>query len=227
MQAAAVIVAAGRSTRLKGGRPKQFLDIAGKPMLAWTLGQFERARLIERVVLVVAEEEMMTTSDEIVDRYKFAKVTKIVSGGESRRESVLNGLEALSGSTQLVAIHDGARPAVTPADIDRVVEVAFMRQAAILAQPIVETVKQLRNGEIVSTIPRATLMAAQTPQVFNYELILDAHRRHHEDEDVTDDASLIERDGIPVHFVIPSNRNPKVTTIDDIQYVTALLGRHG
>lgn len=196
-------------------------------MLAWTLGQFEQAKLIERVVLVVAEEEMMTTSDEIVDRYKFAKVTKIVSGGESRRESVLNGLEALSGSTQLVAIHDGARPAVTPADIDRVVEVAFMRQAAILAQPIVETVKQLRNGEIVSTIPRATLMAAQTPQVFNYELILDAHRRHHEDEDVTDDASLIERDGIPVHFVIPSNRNPKVTTIDDIQYVTALLGRHG
>lgn len=223
MHAAAVIVAAGRSTRFPGERPKQFVRILDRPLLAWTISRFEAAASIAAIVLVVAEEEMLSTSQEIVDQYAFRKVTKIVAGGMSRRESVLNGLEALPGQTQLVAIHDGARPAVLPADINRVVERALLGRAAILAQPIFETVKQVQNHLITGTVPRESLMAAQTPQVFDFELILDAHRSHLSSDEITDDASLLEPQGIPIAAVIPSNRNPKVTTPEDIPLVAQLL----
>ncbi|MBD3257119.1 NTP transferase domain-containing protein, partial [candidate division GN15 bacterium] len=118
MKTCAVIVAAGKSTRFGGSVPKQFAELAGRPVLAWTVQQFEDARSINEIVLVVAEEFLEQTSEVVVDAYEFRKVRRIVSGGDSRRQSVLNGLERLAEATELVAIHDGARPLVRPSDID-------------------------------------------------------------------------------------------------------------
>jgi 2-C-methyl-D-erythritol 4-phosphate cytidylyltransferase len=228
MKTIALIVAGGKSERFGGPVPKQYRELVGKPMLSWTISKFERASSIAQIVVVVGEEYLLHTSEKIVDPFGFSKVIKIVIGGETRTESVLRGLESLPISTQFVAIHDAARPLVSVDDIDRVVCVAESSRAAILAAPVADTIKRVRGDYVIATLDRPGLYQAQTPQVFQYDLIMQAHRDHQEEEEgisVTDDASLIEKRGFKVQVVEPSTPNFKITTADDLFLAEAILAR--
>jgi 2-C-methyl-D-erythritol 4-phosphate cytidylyltransferase len=225
MNTYAVIVAAGKSVRFGGDMPKQFTEICGRPLLSWTISRFEAAASIDAIVLVVAEESLVHAGENIVDRYDFQKVRKVVAGGTTRRESVLNGLNSLPGTTELVAIHDGARPLVKPSDIDSVVATAASEGAAMLAVCATDTVKRVKDGIVEGTVDRENLYLAQTPQVFRYELILSAHQNAGSNLVITDDASLLEVDDLKVHVVEPTGPNLKVTTADDMLIAEALLAR--
>jgi 2-C-methyl-D-erythritol 4-phosphate cytidylyltransferase len=224
----AVIVAGGSSQRFGGEVPKQFIEVHGRPLLSWTISRFEASSMIDQIVVVVAEEYLLFVSERVVDPFGFTKVSKIVVGGTTRSESVLKGLEALPLATDFAAIHDGARPLVTPGDIDRVVKTAVQERAAILAVPATDTVKRVAGDYILSTQDRNALYLAQTPQVFQYDLIINAHREAAARGDtgwITDDASVIERAGFKVKVVEPSAPNLKVTSRDDLAFVDALLRR--
>lgn len=224
MKTAAVIVAAGRSERFGGPVPKQYLEVAGRPLLAWTVQRFESATSIDAVLLVVAEDQLLYVSEKVVDPYGYTKVIKIVPGGESRQESVLKGLTRLPISTELVAIHDGARPLTHPDDIDAVVTVAAQDGAAMLAAKVTDTVKRAKDNYILSTLDRSDLFLAQTPQVFGYDMIIEAHRRAAKEGcDVTDDAALIESAGFKIKLVESTFPNQKVTTREDMAAVATLL----
>lgn len=226
MKTIALIVAGGKSKRFGGEVPKQYREISGKPLLTWTISKFEEARMIDRIVVVVPEEYLLFTSEQVVDPYNFRKVIKIVIGGETRRESVYKGLESLPISTNYVAIHDGARLLVSPNDIDRVVEIAKNEKAAILAEKVTDTVKRAKDNYILTTLEREQLFLAQTPQVFQYDLIIEAHRKVNEKNNhciYTDDASLIEARGFKVMIVESTSPNIKVTSKSDLLLAKVLM----
>jgi 2-C-methyl-D-erythritol 4-phosphate cytidylyltransferase len=226
MKTAAIIVAAGSAERFGGKLPKQFKEVHGQPLLARTISRFEEAASIDSVIVAVAEEYLRYTSEHVIDPYGFQKVHKVVAGGDTRQQSVLKSLEALPISTEYVAIHDAARPLVTPSDIDRVVAQAHTDRAAILGIPVPDTVKRVRGGYVLATLNREFLYLTQTPQVFQYDLIIKVHREAAElgnDASVTDDAALMERLGFKVTVVEPSGPNFKVTTRQDFELVEALL----
>lgn len=204
--------------------PKQYHQVAGRPVLAWTIARFEAAASIDNILLVVAEDQLLYVGEKVVDPFGYTKVTKIVPGGTSRQESVFNGLTRLPVSTELVAIHDGARPLTNPADIDAVVAVAERDGAAMLATKVTDTVKRAKDSYVLSTLDRSELWLAQTPQVFGYDMIIEAHRRAAEEaREVTDDAGLIESAGFKVRLIEPKNPNQKITTREDLKAASMFL----
>ena len=219
----AVIVAAGTSERFGGVVPKQYVEVLGRPLLAWTLSRFEECSAVDSIVLVVAAADLDRTAPALVDRWECAKVRKIVPGGATRRESVKAGVAAVPQSAELIAVHDGARPAVSPADIAATIEAARTRGAAVLAVPVTDTLKRARDGIITGTQDRRDLYHAQTPQVFRADLLRRAHEEVPADFAATDDAALLEKLGEPVQVVTAAAPNPKVTTPSDLIWVTALL----
>ncbi len=225
MRTAAIIVAAGSGNRFGGEVPKQFRNINGKPLLSWAIQKFEQAQAIDDIIVVTSEDYLLYVSENVIDAFDFKKVSKIVIGGESRQESVYKGLKALPISTQFVAIHDGARVLIKPEDINKVVETAKQEKAAIIASKATDTIKRSKENFIISTVDRSDIYYAQTPQVFQYDLITEAHRQAIENNkiDFTDDASLIEQRGFKVKLVEPTGLNIKVTTAEDLQIVEALL----
>jgi 2-C-methyl-D-erythritol 4-phosphate cytidylyltransferase len=225
MKTIALIVAAGKGLRFGGEVPKQFRNVHQRPLLSWTVQQFERAVSVDEIVVVVAEDFLLYTNEKIANVFNFSKLTKIIVGGETRVESVRRGLESLPISTSFVSIHDGARPVVDSDDVNRVIAAAQNERAAILARPIADTVKRVESGYIISTLDRSKLYQAETPQVFQYDLILEAHKNNN-DMKITDDAYLIERSGFKVRAVIPEKPNPKITTEDDLKLAEFLLGEY-
>jgi 2-C-methyl-D-erythritol 4-phosphate cytidylyltransferase len=228
LKAVAIIPAAGSGIRMENERPKQFLDVDGRPLLAVTLEQFQICPVIHTVILVVPEKDVAYSQNEIVERHGLSKVEKVVVGGERRQDSVRLGIEASRGGCELVLIHDGVRPLVTPDLIVRVVEAAQEHRAVITGLAAKETVKEIdQDALIMKTYDRQKVWLVQTPQVFRYEDILMAHRRAVEEgwEEVTDDALLVERLGIPVKMVEGSEDNIKVTTPQDLELVRFLLKR--
>jgi 2-C-methyl-D-erythritol 4-phosphate cytidylyltransferase len=221
----AIIAAAGRSERM-GGRDKLFAVVGGKPLLAHTLIAFDVCRGVDRVVLVLSPENI-ERGRELVAEAGLGKVAAVCQGGERRQDSVCNGLEALA-SCQWVVVHDGARPLVTAGLIERGLEAAKETGAAIAALPIADTVKEVEPpGLIGRTLSRGQLWAAQTPQVFRYDILREAHQRAQ--GEATDDAALVEKAGYRVKVFEGSSRNIKVTTAADLAIVEALLaqGRAG
>ena len=224
MKTVALIVAGGSSERFGGELPKQFVEIAGKPLLSHTISKFEQADSIDEIVLVVAEEYLQYTTEHIIDPYHFHKVIKVVSGGQTRRQSVLKGLQALSANTDFVAIHDAARPLISVNDINRVTEVAQKEKSALLAVQSVDTVKFSSDTYIEKSIDRKKIYSAQTPQVFAYNQIKEAHESFDGDESlITDDASLLELQHIQVKLVEPTSYNFKITTPADFELAEMLL----
>jgi len=221
----AIIAAAGRSGRM-GGRDKLFAVVGGRPLLAHTLIAFDVCRGVDRVVLVLSPESM-ERGRELVAEAGFSKVAAVCQGGERRQDSVCNGLDALA-SCQWVVVHDGARPLVTAELIERGLEAAKETGAAIAALPIGDTIKEVEPpGLIGRTLSRGQLWAAQTPQVFRYDILRQAHQRAQ--GEATDDAALVEKLGYQVKVFEGSPRNIKVTTTADLVIVEALLaqGRAG
>jgi 2-C-methyl-D-erythritol 4-phosphate cytidylyltransferase len=225
MRTVALIVAGGKGQRLGAGVPKQFRRLLDRPLLVWTIMRFEKSECIDDIVIVAPDEYLLYTSEQVVNPYNFSKVTKIITGGESRRESVFRGLKSLPISTGYVAIHDGARPLVAPEDISHVVDVAHKERAAILARPISDTVKRIEGDFIISTLDRTKLYAAETPQVFQYDLIMSAHGSAPGDNSITDDSSLVEAMGFKVKIVSPLLPNLKITTDTDLIIAKSLLER--
>lgn len=221
--AAAIVVAAGRSTRM-GGQDKLFADLGGRPLLAVTLAAFQSCPLIESVTLVLSPEAAEPAL-ALLATGAFGKVTGACTGGERRQDSVRNGVQAAPACDWLV-IHDGARPLVTPAIIEAGIEAAQETGAAAAGVPVVDTLKAAASdGTILWTVDRNRLWAVQTPQIFRYELLMAAHE--HAAQDATDDAALVERIGGRVRLYLSSRQNIKVTTPEDLDLARALLRLRG
>jgi 2-C-methyl-D-erythritol 4-phosphate cytidylyltransferase len=222
----AIIPAAGAGSRLGSPRPKQFLDIHGTPLLALTLKPFQHSSAVDGIILTAPPQDVDYCQQEIIKRFSFDKVRKVVPGGERRQDSVRLGLEAAGVDYSLVVIHDGVRPLISAASIDQVILAARTHRAVITGQPAKETVKEVNNrGEVVKTYDRKRVWLVQTPQVFRYQDILRAHQEALRKgwEEATDDSILIERLGIPVTVVEGTEKNIKVTTSYDLELVRFLL----
>jgi 2-C-methyl-D-erythritol 4-phosphate cytidylyltransferase len=196
---------------------KQFVKIAGRPIIAYTLDVFERTSLVDHMVIVVPRDAIDWVRDEIVAEYGYKKVHAIVYGGETRQESVANGLKALKSGTRKVLIHDAVRPLVSETLIRRVLDASEKTGAAITAVPAKDTVKRVESGDIVGTLDRRLLWLAQTPQCFNYEVIVAAHNKAQgRNLDAADDAALVEASGVKVAVAVGSYSNLKMTAPEDL-----------
>ena len=215
----AVIVAAGSGTRM-GGLDKLFTEVGGRPLLAHAIAPFQECAAVERIVLVLAAENV-GRGQALVREQGFSKVCAVVPGGERRQDSVRLGLEGL-GACEYVAVHDGGRPLVSVELIERGLTAVRETGAAVAALPLVDTIKEAgADGLVARTVDRSRLWAVQTPQVFRYEVLMRAHREV--TADVTDDAAMLEALGLPVRVFPGDRRNIKVTTREDLELVRALL----
>ena len=214
----AVIVAAGRSERM-GGVDKLFIDLGGMTVLARSILAFTTHPEVDDIVVVASQ----ANDAAVIDLTKrVASAARVVLGGPRRRDSVSNGLEAMSGSTELVLVHDGARPLVDAASIDAAIAGGREHGAAVCAIPIVDTVKRGgEDGMVRGTVSRQGLYLAQTPQAFHIDLLRHAHS--FTDIDVTDDAALVELMDAPIVLVQGSPRNIKITTPEDLRLAEAFL----
>ena len=216
----AVIVAAGSATRM-GGIDKVMANLGGEPMIARTVRAFQNCDAITSIVIVTREDLIRPISDLCRD---MKKVAAVVAGGKSRQESVHLGLNALPKGTKLAAVHDGARPLVSWQVIDRVVRAANTYGAAAPAIPVKDTIKVVEGRLVKETPDRSSLMAVQTPQVFDFDLLRGALRKAEEDgAQVTDDCSAVERTGMRIKIVEGDERNLKVTTPMDLKIAELLL----
>lgn len=228
MKTVTIIPAAGAGLRMGADRPKQFMNIDNKPLLAVTLEKFQKCRVIDGIILVVPESDVAFCEEKIVAPYQLSKVKKIIAGGEKRQDSVRLGLESTKGEFDLTLIHDGVRPFVSPYLIEQIVNAAHEYRAVTAAIPVKDTIKGVdKNGFVTSTYERQLLWQVQTPQAFRYEDIKSAHCRAAEEDwgGVTDDAFLMEKVGIPVKVVEGSETNIKITTKFDIEFAKFLLNR--
>lgn len=236
---AAIIAAAGKGERLKAGYNKQFVPMAGQPMLARTLMAVGACPHVDEIVVVVGSGEEELVWREILGYTQLGaqeteawreKVRAIIPGGPRRQDSVFFGLRAIRPETEIVVVHDGARPLAPPELFSRVIAAAKESGAAIAAVPVKDTIKVTTEAscsvQIGGTLPREKLWAAQTPQAFRYELLWRAYEQcQREGIEVTDDAAAVERLGVPVDLVMGSYRNLKVTTPEDIAIAEVLMGQ--
>jgi 2-C-methyl-D-erythritol 4-phosphate cytidylyltransferase len=220
----AIIAAAGQGRRLGGKRAKQFLELAGVPVIIHTLRRFEQCASIHEVVVVLPQADTAGFL-ALAGKYGLRKLARVVTGGRTRAESVWRGLQSVRPQTaEIIAVHDGVRPFVTPAEISLVVEAAQAWGASILVAPVVDTIKEVRGHEIVRTVERATLRRALTPQCFQYPLLRRAFEQAQNlGADATDDSLLVEQLGVQVHIIEGDARNIKITRPEDIAFAEILL----
>lgn len=222
-----IICAAGMSTRMNTKVSKQLIPLRGKPIIVYTLLAFEEATLVDEVVLVVNKGVMGYYKRNIIERYGIKKVKRIVAGGVTRQESVYNGLQRVSDQTKIVAIHDGARPLVTPELIDRSIQSLGDKSGLVVSIPVQDTIKIVGRDQVIKETPdRRRIWAAQTPQVFPLEVIRKAHEIARADGFVgTDDGSLVERLGLEVSVMLGSKENIKITTPLDLTMAEVIMSR--
>jgi 2-C-methyl-D-erythritol 4-phosphate cytidylyltransferase len=222
----AIIAAAGQGTRMAGKRPKQFLELAGTPILIHTLKAFERCEVIQEIIVVLAAEETEGFL-ALAKEHELRKIAAVVAGGRSRAESVLHGLQAVDpDTTEIVVVHDGVRPFVTSEEVSRTVAAARSEGAAILVSTPVDTIKEVRAGAVAGTLDRSTIRSALTPQCFNYKLLVRAYEQADvSDPELTDESSLVERLGAKVAIVEGSSRNIKITRKDDLLIGEAIFNQ--
>ncbi len=234
----AIITAAGKGTRLKSNISKQFLNIYGKPILAHTIDIFQKSPKINQIYISVPEDYEETCRKDIIERFSFTKVKKLVIGGKNRQESVYNAIVSLPSTSKIVLIHDGVRPLVTNSEIEMTISRLISGnkkdpkiKGTILAAPAKETIKKISSdgsNTIDSTIPRETVWHAQTPQTFFYRAILKAHNNAREKDFIgTDDSSLVERMGWKVNVVRGRHENIKITTPADLFLAELIMSRNG
>jgi 2-C-methyl-D-erythritol 4-phosphate cytidylyltransferase len=221
----AIVVAAGKGTRLGSNRPKQFLELDGIPVIVHTLRQFERCREIDQVVVVLPAAET-TGFQSLAQQFGLQKLSRVIAGGETRAQSVQRGL-AVIDEAELVAVHDGVRPFVTPAEIDQVMAAARTTGAAILVAAVADTIKEIKDDRVMRTLQRAQLRRALTPQCFRFDILKRAYDQlaavEAEGIEVTDDCFLVERLGVEVAAIEGSSRNIKITRTEDLVLGEALL----
>ncbi|MCP4104565.1 MAG: 2-C-methyl-D-erythritol 4-phosphate cytidylyltransferase [Desulfobacteraceae bacterium] len=224
--ASAIIVAGGKGIRMNSRVRKQYLSIDGRPILAHTLMHFALCSIINNIYLVVPEEDIDFCYEQILSPFNLKKSgIQIVAGGAERQDSVCNGLMAADSKDGIVVIHDGVRPFVTPDLITACIKGAEEFGACIPGIPAFDTLKQVNEkGYIETTLPRDVVWLAQTPQAFQYDLIIRAHKTAKNDRYMgTDDASLVERIGKKVKMITGSRRNIKITNKEDIAIAQAII----
>lgn len=212
MNTTAIIVAAGTGSRFKSEIPKQFLDLAGKPILVHTIERVASAPSVDTVIAVVPSEYVTELGG-----ISIPKPLRVVTGGATRAASVFNGLNAVEDDCEIVAIHDGARPLVSVDEIERTIANAKEMGAACLVAPVTDTIKSIRGNEIAATLDRDKLRRALTPQAFRTDVLRRAFEAVELNESVTDDCYLVEKLGHPIALVEGSVRNIKITNADDLQ----------
>ena len=222
---AAIVLAAGKGSRMGEGRGKAFCSIREKPLLAWTLSVFESFPLIQEIILVVPPNREQEFKEKILIPYNISKAF-IVSGGDSRQESVQNGFAAIEEPCHLVVVHDGARPFLDPDTLEKALNAAEKDGASIVAVPVKETIKSGDDqGMVRETFDRSRLWSTQTPQTYKYPIIKEALESARKDNFYgTDDSSLVERIGKPIRIIIGSYENIKVTTPEDLVIAEAISG---
>ena len=226
---AAVIVAAGKGVRMQDPLRKQYLPLAGLPVLAHTLTVFDDCDRVGHIYLVIPQDDIDFCRENILGRIKFARHVHLVAGGARRQESVYNGLQQIDPGCSMVIIHDGVRPFVQQDQLTDCINGARKFGACILGVPAYDTLKQVdKSGNIVDTIARDAIWLAQTPQAFRYDLIKRAHDQARSDGyQGTDDASLVERLGVAVKILRGSRSNIKITHKEDLRIARALLEKDG
>jgi len=218
MKTVVIIPAGGTGRRMGGEIPKQYLSLAGIPILVNTLRRFQRSPLVDEILLVVPGGDVAEVRRDVVERYDFSRVSLVIAGGRERQDSVRNALVHVRDEHEIILVHDGVRPFVTGALIERAVAGAKAFGAVTVGVPVRDTVKAVdAAGRVVKTVLREGLWLTQTPQAFRREVILAAYERAAADGFYgTDDASLVERTGIPVRMIPGDADNIKVTTPEDL-----------
>jgi 2-C-methyl-D-erythritol 4-phosphate cytidylyltransferase len=227
MRTLAIILAAGVGKRMGAATNKQLLLLDNKPIIVHTLQVFEDCRTIDGVYLVVNQKDLPVVQEEILETYRFNKVMKLVIGGRLRQDSVRNGLEAIEHPCDIVVIHDGARPFITPSFIEKGIFLMEMFDAIIPAIPVKDTIKVVsKEGFVVKTLERDSLWHVQTPQTFKFDLISKAYK-----DGVTkklygyDDATFLEYSGKKVKVIEGSSYNIKITTPEDLIMAKGILAQ--
>ena len=224
----AIIVAAGKSTRMGPSSDKLFLEVSGCPVVGHTWRTFDACARIDEIIIVI-RQEMRDAFAALGKKLGLKKNFRLVPGGKERQDSVWNGLEALSQSSEIVAIQDAARPCTSQALIAATIEAARETGAAVAAQPVTDTIKESSDGKTIErTLDHSHLWAVQTPQTFRVEIIrralLEVRKRGLL---VTDDTAACELIGQPVGLVASSEPNPKITRREDVAVISALLQAAG
>ena len=224
MHVTAIVPAAGSGSRFGGAVPKQYLTLCGLPLLAWTLKALAASGRVDCLILVTPPGQETRCREEIL-RPSGLDVDVLVSGGADRQASVCAGLAAAPAATEIIVVHDGARPLVTPELVRAAVDAAAAGGGAVVAVPVTDTIKVADpEGRVAETLPRGRLWAAQTPQVFRADWLREAHARALADGyRGTDDSVLVERLGHPVRLVPGSPENLKVTTTTDLAQAERIL----
>lgn len=220
-----LVPAAGSGRRIGGETKKQYLELGDLPVLVQTLSRLAAQPQIEAIHLIVPEADQAFCRTELVERYRLAKISGVIVGGAERQDSVRQGLEACGAESQdVILIHDGVRPFFPKDQIGPLIQLAAVEGAALLAVPAQDTIKEVFDGQVRSTLDRSLLWQVQTPQAFRCERLREAHRRAHASGYVgTDDASLIEWCGWPVAVLSGHPHNLKITTPADLALARALL----
>ena len=219
-----VIVSAGRGSRMKADINKQFLKLQNKEVIAHTIDKFYNNENIGEIIVVVREDEAEFFKINIIEKYGYKNI-KIAFGGSERQDSVYNGLKMVDENCKIVLIHDGARPFVNNETIDNAIESAKENKCVIVGVPVKDTIKVIdENNNVCDTPDRSTLWSIQTPQVFDYSLIMKAHEKAREDNYYgTDDSMLMEYFGQKVKVVEGSYNNIKITTTEDLKIGEEIL----
>ena len=219
-----VIVSAGRGSRMKADINKQFLKLQNKEVIAHTIDKFYNNENIGEIIVVVREDEAEIFKINIIEKYGYKNI-KIAFGGSERQDSVYNGLKMVDENCKIVLIHDGARPFVNNETIDSAIESAKENKCVIVGVPVKDTIKVIdENNNVCDTPDRSTLWSIQTPQVFDYSLIMKAHEKAREDNYYgTDDSMLMEYFGQKVKVVEGSYNNIKITTTEDLKIGEEIL----
>ncbi len=221
-----VVVAGGTGRRFGGKIPKQFLELAGIPVLIRTLKKFNEVRVVKRIILVLPEDKRRWFKESILPDHPVSKLSDVVAGGETRQDSVRHGLARLSADREpYVAVHDGVRPFFDPRWLEMGLGVLKDFPAVAVGIPPVDTVKRVSSrGFVVCTLKRESLVMIQTPQMFRTGLVQEAHQKALEEGwQVSDDTALMERMGYPAKILPGSRWNIKITELADLEIGEILL----
>jgi len=227
MKVAAIITTAGQGRRMGVDTPKQYLEVQGRPIIVHTLERFSQIPGIDQLVVVVPPSDVESFGEDVISRYGFPPQWKVVAGGAVRQDSVMNGLKALTDDVDVVIVHDGVRPFISPEVIERSIHKANECGACVVAMPLKETVKRVGEDEAVNeTVDRSVLWGAQTPQTFKAEILREAYDAAYRDNFTgTDEAMLVERLGHTVKVVRGDYRNIKITTAEDLIIAEAIAAQ--
>lgn len=221
-----IIPAAGIGSRMNSDKKKQFIELAGKPILSHTISRFEECDKIEEIIVVTNKNEIEFCSEYILKEHSALKKMKVVEGGGTRQESVYKGLQQIGSSVKYVVIHDGVRPFIEKIYLDNLLKKVTSYKGCVLGVPVKDTIKRVSTDlTVVETPKRAELWAIQTPQAFDKDILIKAHEEARKSHYIgTDDASLVEAfTQVDIKVIEGSYNNIKITTPEDLIFGERLL----